>query len=201
MAFSTVTLILFLGLYAVVHSLLASLSVKAWVRHIFGPGTDRWYRLAYNAFAVITLLPLFLLLAILPDQTLYIVPTPWCWLMLFGQLLMLLGLGIAFLQTGLFDFLGLAQLFITRPAQNNLFRVDGFYRWVRHPLYSFSLLLLWLTPVMSVNLLTIYLLFTLYFYLGSIHEERRLLAEFGAAYRDYQQRVPRLIPMPGRRYE
>jgi protein-S-isoprenylcysteine O-methyltransferase Ste14 len=54
---------------------------------------------------------------------------------------------------------------------------------------------------MSVNLLTTYVVFTLYFYFGSIHEEKRLLAEFGVAYRDYQQRVPRLIPLPGRRYE
>jgi protein-S-isoprenylcysteine O-methyltransferase Ste14 len=53
---------------------------------------------------------------------------------------------------------------------------------------------------MSVNLLTVYILFTIYFYVGSIHEETRLLAEFGANYRDYQQRVPRLLPLPGRRY-
>jgi protein-S-isoprenylcysteine O-methyltransferase Ste14 len=65
---------------------------------------------------------------------------------------------------------------------------------VRHPLYFFGLLFLWLTPVMTINLLTTYLLFTLYFYIGSFFEERRLRAEFGPAYRQYQQRVPRLIP-------
>jgi protein-S-isoprenylcysteine O-methyltransferase Ste14 len=78
--------------------------------------------------------------------------------------------------------------------------VRGFYCYVRHPIYSFSLLLLWLTPAMTVNLLTVYVLTTLYFYVGSLHEERRLLAEFGEAYRDYQQQVPRLIPRPGRCY-
>jgi protein-S-isoprenylcysteine O-methyltransferase Ste14 len=35
---------------------------------------------------------------------------------------------------------------------------------------------------------------TFYFWLGSIYEERKLLAFFGQAYRDYHKRVPRLIP-------
>jgi protein-S-isoprenylcysteine O-methyltransferase Ste14 len=47
---------------------------------------------------------------------------------------------------------------------------------------------------MTLNLLTTYILFSFYFYIGSFFEERRLLAEFGAAYQAYQQRVPRLIP-------
>ncbi|MBN1995730.1 MAG: isoprenylcysteine carboxylmethyltransferase family protein [Anaerolineae bacterium] len=197
---SVLILFIFFGLYAMVHSLLASLPVKAWVRRKGGAATDSWYRLAYNTFAVITLLPLFPLLIILPDKILYLVPAPWCWVMLGGQGLALLGLGVALWQTGALHFLGLLQLFTKQPAQSNLFSVFGFYKWVRHPLYSFSLLFLWLTPLMSVNLLTLFILCTLYFYFGSIHEEQRLVAEFGTAYKDYQQRVPRLIPWPGRSY-
>ena len=53
---------------------------------------------------------------------------------------------------------------------------------------------------MTVNLLTTYLLITLYFYIGSIYEERRLVVEFGQTYREYQQCVPRLIPWRGRCY-
>jgi protein-S-isoprenylcysteine O-methyltransferase Ste14 len=150
---------------------------------------------------VITLLPIFPMLALLPDKTLYIVPTPWRWLMVGGQVLALVGGGVALWQSTPFHFLGLAQLFAEQPAENRTFEVQGFYAWVRHPLYFFSLLFLWLTPLMSVNLLTTYILFTIYFFIGSIHEERRLLAEFGAAYRDYQRRVPPLIPIPGRRYK
>jgi protein-S-isoprenylcysteine O-methyltransferase Ste14 len=197
---SVLVLSFFMVLYAVVHSLLASLPVKRWTRRVFGLSTDRWYRLAYNLLATIMLLPLFPLLALLPDRTLYIVPAPWRWLMVGGQVLAVVGLGVAFLQTGLFEFLGVTQLFTEQSPKSNSFRVHGFYNWVRHPLYSFSLVFLWLTPFMSVNLLTIYILFTIYFYVGSIHEETRLLAEFGADYREYQQRVPRLIPLPGRRY-
>ena len=112
-----------------------------------------------------------------------------------------MGIGVTLLQTDLFQFLGLAQLFAEQPTENTSFSVQGLYSWARHPLYSLILLFLWLTPLMSVNLLTTYILFTIYFYVGSIHEEKRLLAKFGSAYRDYQQRVPRLIPIPGRRYQ
>lgn len=187
-------IILFFTVYAVLHSVLASLVVKDWARQVFGPGVERWYRLAYNIVAVITLLPLLPLLAWLPDQTLYVVPPPWRWLLIGGQLLALAGLGITLLQTGLFQFLGLAQLMTERPNQPGKLNVSGFYGWVRHPLYFFSLLLLWLTPIMTLNLLVTYLLLSLYFYLGTFYEERRLLAEFGPAYGDYQQRVPRLLP-------
>jgi protein-S-isoprenylcysteine O-methyltransferase Ste14 len=199
--FSILVLSLFFGLYAALHSLLASLPVKQRAKRILGPTTDRWYRLAYNIFAVVTLLPLFPLLVLLPDKTLYIILAPWRWLMIAGQLLALAGLGVAFLQTEPFHFLGLAQLFAKQPAEINSFSVHGFYNRVRHPLYFFSLLFLWLTPVMSVNLLVTYLLITVYFYIGSVYEEKRLLAKFGATYQDYQRRVPRLLPLPHRRYQ
>ena len=193
-------IVLFFTIYAVIHSFLASLAVKNWLSRVFGAGVERWYRLAYNFLAVVTLLPLLPMLALLPDQTLYIVPAPWRWLMAGGQLLALAGLGITFWQTKPWHFLGLAQLLTQQKSDDNgPLVVHGFYRWVRHPLYFFSLLLLWLTPAMTTNLLVAYILFTLYFYIGSIYEERRLRTQFGASYDDYRQRVPRLIPRPGRR--
>ncbi len=191
---------LFFILYAVLHSLLASLPVKAWARRVFGPAADRWYRLVYNVVAVLTLAPLFPLLALWPDQILYSVPAPWRWLMVGGQILALMGFLVSFWQFDPFYFVGLAQLIVQQPLASGALKVEGLHRWMRHPLYSFSMLLLWLTPVMSVNVLTLYLLFTLYFYIGSIHEENRLVAEFGQAYRDYQRCAPRFIPWPGRCY-
>lgn len=193
---SVVSITLFFIIWALVHSVLAARPVKAWARRVFGDRTTaRWYRLFYNVFATLTLLPLFPLLAWLPDQTLYVVPAPWRWLMVVGQLLAVGGLVATLMQTDVWHFVGLAQLVRDDPTEEpSSLQVDGFYRWVRHPLYTFSLLLIWLTPAMTVNLLTTYSLFTLYFYIGSIHEEHRLRAKFGDAYRQYQQEVPRLIP-------
>jgi protein-S-isoprenylcysteine O-methyltransferase Ste14 len=194
---SVVILIAFFIAWALVHSLLASLPFKNWTRRVFGAGVGRWYRLAFNAFAAITILPVFPMLAFLPDRTLYVVPVPWRWLMMGGQVLALAGLVGSFLQAGVFHFLGLSQLFTLQPAPTGSLEVRGFYCYVRHPNYLFSLLLLWLTLAMTVNWLTVCILITLYFYVGSFHEERRLLAEFGEAYQDYQRQVPRLIPRPG----
>jgi protein-S-isoprenylcysteine O-methyltransferase Ste14 len=196
---SILILTIYFAVYGVVHSWLAGASVKGWVRKICGSSTDRWYRLAYNIFAVITLLPMLALMAMLPGQTLYIVPSPWHWLMVGGQFLAIVAATISLLQTGIFYFVGLAQLVDKNPTDGTL-NLGGFYAWVRHPLYTFSIIFLWLTPAMTTNTLTAFILFTLYFYFGSIYEERRLVAEFGEAYEAYRRQVPRLIPMPGRRY-
>lgn len=197
---SSLILIIYFAAYAVAHSWLAGSAVKGWMRQTFGSTGERWYRLAYNIFAAVTLLPMLALLAWLPDRVLYVAPSPWRWLMVGGQLLALLAAGVSLLQTGALHFLGLAQLVDKAPAQNSRLNLSGFYAWVRHPLYTFSLAFIWLTPVMTVNLLTTFILFTLYFYLGSMYEERRLVAEFGADYEAYRRQVPRLIPLPGYRY-
>ena len=41
--------------YGLLHSLLASLTTKAQTRKWIGPTSDRWFRLAYNFIAVVTL--------------------------------------------------------------------------------------------------------------------------------------------------
>jgi len=53
---------------------------------------------------------------------------------------------------------------------------------------------------MTTNTLVAFILFTIYFFIGSHYEERRLVAEFGAEYEDYRRQVPGIVPLPGRRY-
>jgi protein-S-isoprenylcysteine O-methyltransferase Ste14 len=75
---------------------------------------------------------------------------------------------------------------------------NGLHRFVRHPLYTTSLIVLYLASPMSLNGLAFAVSCHVYFFIGSIFEERKLVREFGAAYRAYQQRVPRLMPRPWR---
>ena len=199
MGSSVLILIAYFTVWAVVHSWLASLRFKAWTRRQLGPSVDRWYRLAYVVFAALTLLPMLAMVALLPDRALYLVAPPWRWLMVAGQVAALVALAGAVLQTGPSYFLGLSQLFGRRSAESDL-QVRGFYCRVRHPLYLFAIILIWLTPGMTINLMTLYAMMTLYFIVGSVPEEHRLIAEFGQAYRDYQRQVPRLIPRPGHCY-
>ncbi len=75
--------------------------------------------------------------------------------------------------------------------------VRGPYRWIRHPLYSAVIVLLWATPQMSPSRLELAGLWTVYVCVGALLEERDLTAEFGEAYRQYCKRVPMLIPWRG----
>ena len=72
--------------------------------------------------------------------------------------------------------------------------VRGPYRWVRHPLYSCMLVLIWSIPEITPDRLLFGVLWTAWIVLGAKWEERDLIAEFGDSYRRYQRTVPMLIP-------
>jgi protein-S-isoprenylcysteine O-methyltransferase Ste14 len=197
-----VSAILILGaviVYGLVHSLLASLHIKDWARRRFGERSARLYRLVFNLFATLTLLPVLALPVLLPDRTLYTIPFPWMLLTLAIQALAALALLCGLIQTGIWSFLGLQQLMAPPAQENERLVVHGLYRWVRHPLYTAGLVFIWLTPVMTVNLLILYLGFSFYIIFGALIEERKLQSEFGQAYLDYRQHTPFLVPLPFRK--
>ncbi len=71
----------------------------------------------------------------------------------------------------------------------------GPYRWVRHPLYLFMLLMIWSCPALTMDRLLFNLLWTGWIcVVGTILEERDLVSAFGDTYRQYQREVPMLIP-------
>jgi methanethiol S-methyltransferase len=178
--------------YGAVHSLLASYWAKAHARRLLGAAAGTFYRLFFNTIAVITLLPLVLAPALYPGSILYILRDVTAGLAVLGQVISLLLLWGAFRQSRPAEFLGL------RPAgasggDDNLV-TTGAYAIVRHPLYSTGLCALWLTPVMTTGILAFCIGITLYILVGSELEERRLIAEFGDAYRAYRKKTSRLIP-------
>jgi protein-S-isoprenylcysteine O-methyltransferase Ste14 len=63
--------------------------------------------------------------------------------------------------------------------------VRGAFARSRHPLNLAAVPILWLNPRMTRNLATFSALATAYFWLGSWHEERRLLAAYDEPYRAY----------------
>jgi protein-S-isoprenylcysteine O-methyltransferase Ste14 len=198
---SAVSALIVLGatiVYGLVHSLLASLHIKEWARKRFGEAAGRGYRLGFNIFAGLTLLPVLALPALLPDRALYSIPFPWTLLTLALQGLAALALLCGLIQTGLWSFLGLQQLMAPLSREGGELVVHGLYRWVRHPLYTAGLVFIWLTPVMTVNLLALIAGFSFYLVIGALIEERKLLEEFGQAYAEYRRRTSFLIPLPPR---
>jgi protein-S-isoprenylcysteine O-methyltransferase Ste14 len=185
-------LMIAIGLWGVVHSLLASLEFKNLLRRTVGAGFMKPYRLVYNLFAVISFVPVLYLMMTLPDRPLYHVPRPWNYLMLAGQGISALLLLAAVLQTDVLSFVGLRQL-VEEEKKGELV-IDGLYHLVRHPLYTFGLLVLWLSPSVSLNSFVVYIALTLYILIGIIFEERKLLREFGQQYASYRAVTPMLIP-------
>lgn len=185
-------LILSVALWGFIHSWMASLKFKEHLRRMLGNGGVKFYRLFYNIFSVISIAPVFYLMLALPDKDFYQIPALWSYLMLAGQAISGLLLFAAVLQTDVLSFVGLRQLF--EEEQPGKLVTRGFYRMVRHPLYTFGLLILWLSSSVSVNSFSVYLGLTIYILVGIFFEERKLLREFGQAYTDYQSVTPMLIP-------
>lgn len=98
---------------------------------------------------------------------------------------------------GRFDAYGLLPILkvarIGAVAAGHL-TVRGPYRWVRHPLYLFSILMIWSCPDLTADRLLFNLLWTAWIVVGTMLEERDLVAQFGEDYRAYQTEVPMLIP-------
>ena len=178
--------------FAIVHSILADPRFKSRAREEFGEAFDRWHRLTFTALALIMILPFFYILIFLPDRTLYIVPRPWNGLLVASQALAALALLASLRQTGISYFLGLEQIKGTSAAGGLV--TGGFYCHLRNPLFFFGALFLWLSPIMTLNLLAFNILATVYFYIGALHEERSLREEFGPEYEAYQKRVPMFLP-------
>jgi protein-S-isoprenylcysteine O-methyltransferase Ste14 len=117
------------------------------------------------------------------------------------SLLAILAFAWAIRALGSFDLFGL------RPIKAHLhgrsdepvpFVVRGPYQWVRHPLYFCVLVMIWASPEITADRLLLNVLWTAWIVVGTILEERDLLADFGDDYRGYQRKVPMLIPWRGR---
>lgn len=193
--------------FAGVHSLTAGRGLKDRLAERVDPRlVEGWFRLAYNVVSALTLLPVLGLIVALPDRVLYDVGRPWSLLLRAVQVTGLLGLAGALFVTDVWRFAGLRQAAAylrgePLPLPQEALQLNGMYRLVRHPLYFFSLLALWPAPTLSVNGLWFNVAATVYFIAGSLIEEGRLVRTYGDAYREYQQRVSWLLPLPRRRAE
>ena len=137
MVLSTIILAFNLVTFAVIHSLAASLPFKRLVRRVLGSKVEALYLPVYSFITLITLSPLAYLLYKFPGRILYRIPSPWRWLMVGGQLIAA----------------------ILAPEATPL-NIQGIYKWIRDPLLLSGLVVMLLTPFMTVNLLVIYFLTT-----------------------------------------
>ena len=181
--------------FALQHSIMARRSFKEWVTRYIPVFAERS---TYVLFSGLALILLYAYWQPIPDLV-WRVETPALRYALYG----LQALGWTWLVASTFmldhtELFGLKQVwanFKRRALPTMRFRTPGFYRVVRHPIQLGVLVSFWATPDMSVGHLLLcgaisgYILIAL-----SELEERDLVREFGAQYRNYQARVGMLLP-------
>jgi methanethiol S-methyltransferase len=202
--------------FGLVHSALASEKAKTSAVRLVGERRrNAWYQPAYLVQSLVTFGSLALYVKGLPNRTLYRVRGPLAGVM---QLTRVASVGYAVYaahHVGLPAMLGWpgltawwhgAAVVPREPEAQGPARAGdeglhaaGPFLVSRHPLNLAPLPALWLAPTMTVNLAVFNGVATLYFVLGSVHEERRLRTCYGPVYRAYQHSdVPFYLPTFGK---
>ncbi|GAB4275300.1 MAG: hypothetical protein Kow0092_30890 [Deferrisomatales bacterium] len=189
--------------YAAIHSLLLTEGVRGGLEAALGLRAFRGlFRLAFTVQAVALLALFGVYAAALPDVEWVRLPAPVAWAAWGVRLGALAVIGRCAARLGVGRFLGLDHFRAWRRGaglpgdgvETGALVVEGPYARVRHPMYAAGLVALWAEPHWSANRLAFALAGSLYLWLGALHEERRLLRAYGAAYRRYLERTPRFLP-------
>lgn len=188
-----------LALFAVQHSGMARPGFKRWWTRIVPAPVERS---TYVLVSSLVLLLLFACWQALP-QTVWSVDNRIARIAL--SVLSGTGWALVFSSTFLishFELFGLQQAWRGRVQAGDAvppFVTRAFYRIVRHPLMLGFLIAFWATPTMSLGHLLFALATTCYILFAvKCLEERDLLKLYGDTYRDYQRRVPMILPLPRR---
>lgn len=206
------------GLYAAVHSLFASRQAKTAAERILGPrARNAFYRPFFLLQATAGFAALYAYIRRQPGRTLYDLHGPAAWTMRAAQAGSLLFAVSAARPVGITRMLGwpglraaLARRREVPPepeaqgpalaTQSDHMHATGPFRVSRHPLNFAPIPIFWLNPRMTTNLAAFAAVSTLYFYLGSLHEESRLRRAYGQPYEQYRRSGPPfLVPRPPRR--
>ncbi|MDP3332288.1 MAG: NnrU family protein [Methylococcaceae bacterium] len=185
-----------LGLFAVQHSIMARQKFKKWLTSFIPIAAERS---TYVLFSSLILALLIWQWKPMPDFVWHIEAQPvrlilWCvfWL---GWLTVL----VSTFLVNHFDLFGLRQvlLHLTGKEYHHLeFSTPGLYRYVRHPIMSGFLVAFWATPDMTVGHFLFSVATTGYILVGVFFEEKDLQNFYGEKYTQYQQEVPKLMPIP-----
>jgi len=182
-----------LGLFAIQHSGMARPGFKDWWAQIVPEPIERsTYVLLSNAVLIL----LFWQWRPMPEVVWH-VESGWGQNAIWG----LFGLGWLLVLTATYmishtHLFGLQQVHehlqdedLSAPA----FQIQGYYRYVRHPLNLGFLIAFWATPEMTVGHLVFALATSGYIFVAIALEERDLIVRFGERYRRYQERVPMIV--------
>ncbi len=158
------------------------------------------YRLYYNLFSLASLLPL-LAMSLFDRGDVVFFWAGWGLILRFalftGAVACFLGGAKGYDIT---YFLGIQQIRDGRESvlmgEDQSFSERGVFGIVRHPWYVGSFLFLWsVFPIYYSKNFAVAAILTVYLFVGTILEERKIVALYGNRYREYQSRVSMFFPL------
>ena len=183
--------------FCALHSGLISITFTRFLQRKAGD-YYRYHRLFYNIFSLVTLIPVVIYSLSIKQEPFfiwngYLLPVKYL-LLVTGILCFVLGAR----NYNAAEFFGFAQ--IKDGSKHTLMNKSGklssrgILGVVRHPFYAGIFPLLWAGDL-DIPALIINIILSIYTFIGTLLEERKLILEFGDAYREYQQRVSMLFPL------
>jgi len=189
-------------LWCFLHSFLITTRITIWFRKQLG-AKFAFYRIFYNLFSLITVLPLFYWQGTIPGPT--VIPlSPY--LMIVKYIALIAGVIViagSFASFDIREFMGIRQTVSgdQQKEKEPAIKQHGLYGIVRHPMYLGAII--YFTASMTHAPLPQflgYLILAIYMIIGTVREDRRLSRELGNVYRNYQKEVPMILPrIPGRK--
>ena len=183
-------------LWCCLHSLLVSKGVTRKMKDLLG-AKFAYYRLSYNLFSLLTLVPVLIYQLRLEGRMIFSWPWPWN---LVKIAMYLTAFALFYGGCRAYDLryvLGTRQLQAMREGkiQNAAgFKTEGILQYVRHPWYSAAILLIWAFGNITDIALVSKIVLTVYIIVGTLLEEKKLVCENGEAYLAYRKKVPMFIP-------
>ena len=177
-------------IYFFLHSLLAVNAVKAFFARQFNIKSPRFYRIGYNLFATAGL-SFLCYLQLVSSSVILFHPLLVSYCIAF--VLMTAGIIIIIIAVKNYDWKGFTGI---AEERNNSLVIAGMNKFVRHPLYSGTMLFTigYLIGQPYLKNLLLAILIWLYLAVGIMLEERKLVQQYGESYKSYQRRVKKMIP-------
>ncbi len=204
--FDVIIIIFLFSLFAISHSVMAAFNVKEKITKQVG-SKIAFYRLFFNVASILIFIAVYAL-SPKPNVIIYDLQFPYDIIIFAIQVIGLIGFIWVSFYIDVKEFLGITQIqrylngtySLEDLDEKQELHIQGPFKYSRHPIYFYSIIFLGFRPAMDLFYFVFFICMVIYFYIGSIFEERNLEKKFGETYTEYKKNIPRLIPNPFKKY-
>jgi methanethiol S-methyltransferase len=183
--------------YCALHSYLISIGftnlMNRWLKKYYA-----FYRLFYILISLFLLIPLINYTGQLDNKVIIVYgfyPGILRQVLMYGSLLLFFW--AFFFDYDSLSFFGIRQILnFGKPREtkpSNEIKKSGLLGIMRHPMYLALIIYLW-SQTSKMADIVVNIVLTVYVFIGTILEEKKLVLEFGETYVQYQKEVPMIIP-------